>query len=408
MKILIDDKEILNYIIKKLEIKFGVSNHCELILEMDLKEEINISFESDIKVDDFYAKVKKYRIINYGYQGVKLYVVAYSYTLLLDKQLKTRVYQDRNLTYSELVSNIMSNYKIKYIISTKLNKKISKIYLQDDISDFKFLCRILSDIKEGIFYSRYGILFFGFQYSSRIELNNILEKGICEIGEYYKVLEQAVYTGDVVNNSYVLTSKIVLNKGIYESTFKLAKENIGIKKIVPSIKGRFLSARVVEVNSLGGIAKMKVDFGEIDVGKSKTLFSFSTPYSKTMTSFYITPQIGDMVDVYFPSNNENDAKVAFCIDNEKSERFCDKNNRNFIIENLEILLSNGKMTFNLDNFNLISKQNVSIASKSDITFESIDDTSIYANGISLVSKKDNIELNSVKNILLKAMKIHNN
>ncbi len=408
MKIVINNIELKNFTVKEFKLKTNVSNHTELFLELNILNEISIEVNSSIIVDDFYGIVKNYRIINYGLQGVKLEIVAYSYTLLLDKEPKTRVFQDEFMSYKEIISKIMESYNLKCIISDKLSQKTNKMYLQDDISDFKFIIRILSDIKEGIFYSSGGIILFGFQDANIVKLKNIVSKGRSDIGIYYEIVKQVVFSGDKIENMYVISSETTFIQGIYHTKLNLSLKNNQIPLLISNIKGRFLPARVVEVNSVGGIAKMKVDFGNIDIGKNKRLISFSTPYSKTMTSLYITPEISDMVAVYFPSNYEKDCKVAFCIDNNKSDRFCNKNNRNFMVEDMNISISKGLISLNTDKFSLVSKKDISIASNGFLAIETQADTSIYADNLSLVSKKGNIELNSTKDLLLKAIKIHNN
>ncbi len=157
---------------------------------------------------------------------------------------------------------------------------------------------------------------------------------------------------------------------------------------------------------------MKVDFsnalGKKDESSNKKIIAFTTFYSKTNTGFFPAPEINDNVDVYFPTNNEDDVKIGFCIENEESARFCDYNKRNFTTENISIELDKTKLLFDSNSMILQTKKDLNIVCGQNIKIQVNDELNAYAKKILQVSKFGDIEINSKKNILLKAIKIHNN
>lgn len=63
--------------------------------------------------------------------------------------------------------------------------------------------------------------------------------------------------------------------------------------------------------------------------KESFIFPYSTPYSKTKTGFFCTPEIGDTVAVYFPTEDEHDAYVKGAVNNKYSIRFSNQFVRNY-------------------------------------------------------------------------------
>ena len=81
-------------------------------------------------------------------------------TYLLDEECKNRIYQDTNISYKTIVEDILKNRGINYHISKSFDKKIDKIFYQNE-TDWKFLVRISSYIGEPIFITTEGVILFG-------------------------------------------------------------------------------------------------------------------------------------------------------------------------------------------------------------------------------------------------------
>lgn len=410
----INKKILKNIKILNFDIISEMNKHTKINIYLELLENISINVYDEICFKDendiFCGYITEYLIQNYNKDYKKIKIEAYSYSILLDKNKSYRIYQDENITYYDIISDIMSNYKIKYNVADSLKLKINRIYLQYNETDFHFITRILNDIKEVVYTSYRGLLVIGYQNLSSVEFKNIYMQGFRNNKSIFEIENEIYLVGDIYNNQYICKIFASIDKGIFKTNIELCNKNDYETLIINQIQGLHLEANVVEINANENIAKMKVDFNCSieDKSKNKKKLSFATPYSKSHTGFYVSPEINDRVEVYFPTNNENDAKVSFCINNENSIRFCDYNNRNFNTEYVSIDIKEGKLDINTKDITLQASNSINNISASYIAFESKKESSIFASSINIVSKEKDIELNSKRNISLKADKIYNN
>lgn len=407
IKIFFENLEIKDYKIEKFELLSSENDHSSLHLDLHLKEEIN--FFENIKIiyeneNIFVGKVQKIEKITYSNEGKLLKVLAKSKSIILDGNLNYRIFQDEKITYKQIVEKIVSKYNLNFLISKNLDKETCKMYVQYNESDFNFLKRILSDINEQIYISYAGNVLFGFTEISKIKLKNIISSSSIKdkngIYKSYYMQENIALCAENENDFIVHKSRIYMKNNIIYSEIKLKNKKNICSRISSNIKGAHIKARVVKVFSKDDIAKMHVDFTNeyfTDDSINKKAFSFSTPYSKVSSGLYITPEISDVVSVYFPSDEENDAAVAFCIDNEKSSRFCDYDNKNYISKSFTFDISNDKAEFSIKNLNIKSDK---IKLNAEYVFT--DSKSIDLN------TTNDINLKAANLIKLSASKIFNN
>lgn len=413
MKIKIDNKELKNYTIKKFELNSSFNRHAFINLELELLDISQLNgknIELMDSVNFFYGLIYEKLLSRYAKDGRKAVIKAYSYSKKMDISKNFRIFQDENITYYEIVKEIMGKYKFKYIISDSLKIKTNRLYIQYEETDFEFLVRILYDIKEYVYSTYNGIFVIGVQNISKIDIENIDIEGQKNECSYYRVKNKIYVVGDNYNNQNICKIDINLDKNIYITELELITKDKYIYNPKKVIKGTFIEASVVEVIENREVASMKVDFSKSleDKSENKKTLSFATPYSKTNTGFFPTPEVGDVVDVYFPSNNENDAKIAFCINNKGSNKFCSDKYRCFNTKDANIELEGDNLNINLSKFNLLLNKAFNCASKDYIALESKNELSLYAQKLELVSKKGDINLNSKGNINMKANKIFNN
>lgn len=405
----LDNKELENYEILSFSLSSKVNEHN--ILKISFISLVEISFAKELcYVKDnnvLKASIKKI-IQKKSKDKIIVEIEALSFSYSLDIVKKERIFQDEKLTYKEIIEYILKDYNIKYVISNNLNIKTNRLYLQYDETDFEFIRRILADISEVISNTYNGILVIGFQKISPKIIKNIDYIGYTKDSEIIGITDDIVISMDEIEGKYVSSSCMNLSNGIIKVEIELKYRDKFSYRYLNNSRGLFLTARVVEVKSILNKACVKVDFDIIQYGKEKKFLSFSTPYSKDMTGLFVSPCINDKVDVYFPDNNENNLKVAFCIDNEGSGRFCDVNNRKFITTNAEISISKDEIILNSKNIIFQSQDTISLASNRYIGLESVEDISIYSNDIGINSKANDIKIKSNNNILLVANKIFNN
>lgn len=415
MKILVDNNELLAYKIQDLNIVSNFNTHTKLILNLKLKNPFNM-FNKNIEIITD-KKIFKGRIILFENMNEEdISIISYSATYELDIKNMFRIYQDADTTYEKIIKDIMGEYKLNYYISKNLNKKINRMYVQYNETDYEFILRILADINEIVYVTYEGIILFGMQNLISSKLENVMYSGNVENEvsrqDIYLIKDKTYITGDILNGKYVSRTEIDFKKNIFFTKIWCSSEYFFKYKYISKVQGLHINARVVEVVSENNIAKMKVDFsnalGKKDESSNKKIIAFTTFYSKTNTGFFPAPEINDNVDVYFPTNNEDDVKIGFCIENEESARFCDYNKRNFTTENISIELDKTKLLFDSNSMILQTKKDLNIVCGQNIKIQVNDELNAYAKKILQVSKFGDIELNSKKNILLKAIKIHNN
>lgn len=413
MKIKIDNKELKNYTIKKFNLNSSFNRHTCVSLELELLDINQINGKNIELIDNsnfFYGRIYEKLLSRYAREGRKAVIKAYSFSKLMDITKNFRIFQDENITYYDIATEIMKQYKFKYIISDSLKIKTQRLYIQYEETDFSFLIRILYNIKEYIYSTYNGVIVIGVQNIAKSNIENVDIEGEKNGNSYYRVKNKIYVVGDNYNNKNICKVDVNLDKNIYLTEVELIDKKK--YKFIPfnTIKGTFVEASVVEVIENREVASMKVDFSRSleDKSKNKKILSFSTPYSKTNTGFFPSPEVGDIVDVYFPSNNENDAKVAFCINNKGSNKFCNDSYRCFNTKEANLELDKGDLNLNLSKCNLIVNKSFNCASKDYIALESVNESSIYAKKIDLVSKSEDINIKSSNNINLKANKIFNN
>lgn len=413
MKIKIDEKELTNYIITKFALISEFNKHTKLNIELEMLDTSSINGSNIELIDEssfFKGKIYDKLISKYAKDGRKALICAFSYSKLMDIEKHFRIFQDETITYYDIVKEVMKNYDFKYMISDKLKIKTDRLYIQYEETDFEFLKRILSNIHEYIYSTYNGLVMIGVQNVTDVTIDNIDIEGIKNDNSYYRVRNKIYMVGDTNTNQNICKINIELDKNIFLEEIELCNKEKFKYYPKQNIKGTFIEASVVEVIENNKVASMKVDFSRSleDKSKNKKKLSFATPYSKTNTGFFPTPEIGDIVDVYFPSNNENEAKVAFCINNEGSNKFCTDKKRYFNTKDSNIELIEGNLVMNLKKCSYILKDEFNCASSGYIAIESKDELSLYGNKLDIVTKNSDINLKSKGNVNIKANKIFNN
>lgn len=141
MKILVDNNELLAYKVQDLNIVSNFNTHTKLILNLKLKNPFNM-FNKNIEIITD-KKIFKGRIILFENMNEEdISIISYSVTYELDIKNMFRIYQDADTTYEKIIKDIMGEYKLNYYISNNLNKKINRMYVQYNETDYEFILRI--------------------------------------------------------------------------------------------------------------------------------------------------------------------------------------------------------------------------------------------------------------------------
>ena len=468
---------------QKLEIQFEMDDEQRKNLERIIeKEDVGIEIEltnadKDIKRKVFSGIVDYFEILDYGSYGCRILMRAFSKSVLFDRknEKKYRVFQDRNLMFSDIIDEINKNYadkKLEIKYSDIAKKQIGSLIVQFDETDWEFLVRLASQLKTGMFVIEQGIILFGIVEMGEIKKENKYFSDYSLVRDYknlyYKVQSNKVINlGDTVSisenaveneendkdssvnkgNFSVLKTRIFLKDFILKSEFlatDMSSYHI-FRKYNEKIKGCRIEANVERVFEDGGIAKMEVRFGEglkkivqernndesndkayDDYGIKRFPLSYQTFYSQTNTGFFCTPEVNDTVEVYFPNEDEQFAKVSWAINNKGNGRFSDYTKRNFQVNQSDFNFSLNLNSFevktaekysvespniveNADNFVNKANQNMIVASNNYLGIESIGDADFYGSKINIIGKEKEITMESLSSdVRIKGKKVHSN
>ena len=455
--IILNKTKLENFVIQEFVLDENINEHQKLEIQLEMddeqrknlervieKEDVEIEIEltnadKDVKRKVFSGIVDYFEILDYGSYGCRILMRAFSKSVLFDRknEKKYRVFQDRNLMFSDIIDEINKDYadkklEIKYSDITK--KQIGSLIVQFDETDWEFLVRLASQLKTGMFVIEQGIILFGMVEMGEIKKENKYFSDYSLVRDYknlyYKVQSNKVINlGDTVSisenavenegnnkdssgnkgNFSVLKTRIFLKDFILKSEFlatDMSSYHI-FRKYNEKIRGCRIEANVERVFEDGGIAKMEVRFAEglkkivqersnsesndkayDDYGIKRFPLSYQTFYSQTNTGFFCTPEINDTVEVYFPNEDERFAKVSWAINNKGNGRFSDYTKRNF-----QVNQSDFNFSLNLNTFEVKTAEKYSVESPNIV--ENADNFVNKANQNMIVASNNYLGIESI-------------
>ena len=455
--IILNKTKLENFVIQEFVLDENINEHQKLEIQLEMddeqrknleriieKEDVGIEIElantdKDVKRKVFSGIVDYFEILDYGSYGCRILMKAFSKSVFFDRknEKKYRVFQDRNLMFSDIIDEINKEYadkKLEIKYSDIAKKQIGSLIVQFDETDWEFLIRLASQLKTGMFVIEQGIILFGIVEMGEIKKENKYFSDYSLVRDYknlyYKVQSNKVINlGDAVSisenavenegndkdssgnkgNFSVLKTRIFLKDFILKSEF-LVTDISGyhiFKKYNEKIKGCRIEANVERVFEDNGIAKMEVKFGEglkkivqersndesndkayDDYGIKRFPLSYQTFYSQTNTGFFCTPEVNDTVEVYFPNEDERFAKVSWAINNKGNGRFSDYTKRNF-----QVNQSDFNFSLNLNSFEVKTAQKYSVESPNIV--ENADNFVNKANQNMIVASNNYLGIESI-------------
>ena len=455
--IILNKTKLENFVIQEFVLDENINEHQKLEIQLEMddeqrknleriieKEDVEIEIElanvdKDIKRKIFSGIVDYFEILDYGSYGCRILMRAFSKSVLFDRknEKKYRVFQDRNLMFSDIIDEINKDYadkKLEIKYSDIAKNQIGSLIVQFDETDWEFLVRLASQLKTGMFVIEQGIILFGIVEMGEIKKENKYFSDYSLVRDYknlyYKVQSNKVINlGDTVSisentvenegndkdfsgnrgNFSVLKTRIFLKDFILKSEFlatDMSSYHI-FRKYNEKIKGCRIEANVERVFEDGGIAKMEVRFAEglkkivqersneeskdkayDDYGIKRFPLSYQTFYSQTNTGFFCTPEVNDTVEVYFPNEDERFAKVSWAINNKGNGRFSDYTKRNF-----QVNQSDFNFSLNLNSFEVKTAEKYSVESPNIV--ENADNFVNKANQNMIVASNNYLGIESI-------------
>ena len=455
--IILNKTKLENFVIQEFVLDENINEHQKLEIQLEMddeqrknleriieKEDVGIEIElanvdKDVKRKVFSGIVDYFEILDYGSYGCRILMKVFSKSVLFDRknEKKYRVFQDRNLMFSDIIDEINKDYadkKLEIKYSDIAKKQIGSLIVQFDETDWEFLVRLASQLKTGMFVIEQGIILFGIVEMGEIKKENKYFSDYSLVRNYknlyYKVQSNKVINlGDTVSisenavenegndkessgnrgNFSVLKTRIFLKDFILKSEFlatDMSSYHI-FRKYNEKIKGCRIEANVERVFEDSGIAKMEVRFAEglkkivqersneesndkayDDYGIKRFPLSYQTFYSQTNTGFFCTPEVNDTVEVYFPNEDERFAKVSWAINNKGNGRFSDYTKRNF-----QVNQSDFNFSLNLNSFEVKTAKKYSVESPNIV--ENADNFVNKANQNMIVASNNYLGIESI-------------
>lgn len=264
---------------------------------------------------------------------IEVYAVSYSY--LLDIEKKSRSFQNKKKSYTDLIRQVTGGYSDADVIDFASNgAPTDKFIIQHMETDWQFLKRLASYFNTGLICDvRFDApkYFFGVPEGQHLELDNanysvkknlkrfnqLAENGVNGLSEgdficYEVETNCVVRVGDVVmfQQKQLYVSEIIskTHNGLFiNQLFLMPKNGLGqLYKSNINAVGASFSGHILETKNDLVKVSLNIDRGH-DPGEP-CYFPYSTIYSSQDGSgWYCMPEIGDTVRIYCPDGEDDHA-----------------------------------------------------------------------------------------------------
>lgn len=342
-------------------------------------------------------------------------VEAVSHTYILDIRRRRRSFQDKNMSYSDMVQQMMADYPwVDFMDVASEGASIGKFTMQYDETDWQFLKRMSSRLSTGLVPAsnfEKPKFYFGIpQGSSKGTLEDFNYSVQKKLANYRDSSENSDHNIDVNDFIYyeVETSKIMeigsevqfKEKSLYVSTVHTQMKNSIVSHVYNlcpleglyqspidnPIAGISIEGEVISVSKNNVKVHLEIDKKQ-SVGKA-TWFPYSSVYTaEGNTGWYVMPELGDVVKVYFPSNKEEEGYVLSSIrkdikdgdsnklENPQIKYFRTASGKELMFSPEEIVITgkDGEIYIRLnevDGIEIFSKKPINFISEEDIIMDS--------------------------------------
>jgi hypothetical protein len=373
-----------------------------------------------------------------------IYVEAVSVTQKLDLKMKSRSFQNQNMTYEDLIKQVVQEYKGDIIDGASQKQKIGKMIMQYQETDWQFLKRLASHFNAGLIpyvLSDKPKLYFGApepqgnaynleNYHYRVSKNLTeyqfsSENSIPDINEtdfiYYEVeSDQNLNLGDEVKFNdlklYIREALSILEGNIVKHRYFMStQKGLSQQRIYnDQIVGLSIEGRVLEVAK--DTVKVQLEIDAEQKAEEAWWFPYSSVYTAEGNSgWYCMPEIDDYVRIYFPAKKEEEAvavnsarKDSNPSDKNKLEDpdikyFRTKSGKELMFSPSEIIVTGKDNEIFLrlndeDGIEIYSKKAVKIIAKEDLVMESEEANLLIKakEGIDISCDASKIKLNKTK------------
>ena len=386
-------------------VKDGVRNSDVVMASRDTK----VRFSIDDKVV-FSGVLKNINVTSVG-SVYYLDATVLSNTSLLDIFPMQRSFQENGRSFESIAEELIqeSNGKMHF---NAPSKSVENITLQYNETNWEFIKRLASysssvltpvvdsDVPEfrfGVDDVEYKEMLEAFDYSMGMDMEMYWKLSQSEsLG--FTEQDAIVYTiksdkfvlevGDMVSINgkalHVLSEELVLEDSVLNCTYTLvSKKAISVQKIFnEKFIGLTLSGTVLNV--INDTVKVHLHIDEVQNVGTAYQFLYATNYSnENHTGWYVMPELGDTVQIFFPTENENTAYANTSLRQADTSRTTDPRTK-------YLRTADGKEI-------KLAEREIVITAKDETTFIKINEDS----GIEIVTDKD-IKMCAGGNIIMNA------
>lgn len=330
--------------LQDINIEYKANEHGKLYLKCLVDDTINCNNTINSEAEDeisVYNKVENKILFNGIVKSVKttctnniyyMEIEALTLSCKLDEKLKSRSFQDKNMTYKDVVLEIIKGYNNYSYTFEAEDEKIGKALFQYKETDWEFLKRLASFIDETIYadiINKEHILYFGRKKGDYHEIKDNTNYKVCkdlrryyEKGGanskfhdtdflYYEIYRRETYSiGDNVEfrdkGLYISEYQCNLDKGELIFKYKLCRKNgVWITKSYNSLLcGATIEGEVIDVKNEK--IKLHLDIDKNQNVDTATWFNYAP---ETGNMMYSMPKNGARMGLYFPDENKSEPKV---------------------------------------------------------------------------------------------------
>ncbi|MCM3340840.1 contractile injection system protein, VgrG/Pvc8 family [Paenibacillus sp. MER TA 81-3] len=253
-----------------------------------------------------------------------------SHTSRMDIKLKSRSFQNRNMLYQDLVHHILSEYPGSDCIDLAFdNASLNQFTLQYQETDWQFLKRMASRFgavlipeaaadspklwigvpdgkADSLTNAHYSVMrtLIDWHNNDALQETDVTSYSI-ETERYYSIGDRIVFKDKELT---VMESTARFNEGAFTYEY-LLRPATGIRQnpmTNPDICGASLEGKIIDVTKDKVQVHLNIDSAQAK--QEACWFPYSSVYTAEGNSgFYCMPQMGDAVQVYFPSRQEEEA-----------------------------------------------------------------------------------------------------
>jgi len=298
-------------------------------------------------------------------------ILLISATALLDRQKKSRSFQNINCTYKQVINAVMSMYENFNITCNLHDAVIPFALIQYQETDWEFIMRIAS-LCNGYLYpdvcSYKPHFYCGLPQENAVMIQNILEKTWKLDAAYYQQIKEGkeerqvnkkdflqmiigshefYHLGNKINNmkkGYICKEVCQTVGGVLVFHYKISANTSSIiKRYNPNFKGTMIKGKVLLVQ--GNKIKVHLDIDQTQDKEKAFWYKWTSAIDNLV---YCMPEVGGQVELFFLTDNEKDAIAISCSRPEgiSNSKLSDFNKRYFITaQDKEVIMNPDRMGF---------------------------------------------------------------